>query len=114
MDLKTVENYIQSYEKVSKSYPYDSKLAVYSVLTSYDSEPQMFALLEESKNPLRISLRCDYKLSVLLRERYETVMPGNHLNQKIWNTIVLTGQLPWDEIQDLIRLSYNITAEQTS
>lgn len=110
MDFKTVEKYILSFDKVSKSYPYSNKLAVYSVDVSNQEDPPMFALIEENKEPLRISLRCDYKLSLLLRERYETVMPGDHLNQKIWNTIVLTGQLQWDEVQDLIRLSYNITA----
>lgn len=110
MDFDTVEKYILSFEKVIKSYPYSEKLAVYSIQSDVNSEPQMFALLEEGKDPLRISLKCDYKLSVLLRERYETVMPGNHLNQKIWNTIILTGQLTWDEIQDLIRLSYNLSS----
>jgi len=47
-------------------------------------------------------------LAVLLREKYETVMPGYHLNKKHWNTVVLTGQLPWEEVQGLIRHSYDL------
>jgi predicted DNA-binding protein (MmcQ/YjbR family) len=45
-----------------------------------------------------------------LREKYESVMPGYHLNKKHWNTILLAGQLEWDEVKDLITLSYNLVS----
>jgi predicted DNA-binding protein (MmcQ/YjbR family) len=35
-------------------------------------------------------------------------MPGYHLNKKHWNTIVLSGQLSWDEVKDLILHSYQL------
>ena len=73
-------------------------------------EWKMFALIQERKNPVRISLKCDPKLAVLLREKYETVLEGYHLNKKHWNTIILTGQLPWEELQGLIRHSYDLVA----
>ena len=49
-------------------------------------------------------------------EKYETVLAGYHLNKKHWNTIICSGQLGDDEMQDLIRHSYllvtgKITAE---
>lgn len=108
MNFELVDSYIMSFAGVSKNYPFDKKIAVYNVELDDQSEPQMFALIEEGKEPLRLSLKCDPKLSKLLREKYETVMPGNHLNQKLWNTVLLTGQLPWEEIQGLIILSYNL------
>jgi predicted DNA-binding protein (MmcQ/YjbR family) len=37
-------------------------------------------------------------------------MEGYHLNKKHWNTVLLTGQLPWEEIQGLIRHSYELVA----
>jgi predicted DNA-binding protein (MmcQ/YjbR family) len=37
-------------------------------------------------------------------------MPGYHLNKKHWNTILLSGQLSWEEVQDLIRHSYQLVA----
>jgi predicted DNA-binding protein (MmcQ/YjbR family) len=45
-----------------------------------------------------------------LREKYDEVMPGYHLNKKHWNTLVLTGQLNWGDVQGLIRLSYDLVA----
>jgi predicted DNA-binding protein (MmcQ/YjbR family) len=53
-------------------------------------------------------LKCDPQLAELLREKYETVLPGYHLNKKHWNTIVCTGQVSDDEILDFTRLSYQL------
>ncbi|HUD08130.1 MAG TPA: MmcQ/YjbR family DNA-binding protein [Candidatus Saccharimonadales bacterium] len=83
-------------------YPFGEEVAVYKV------KDKMFALIQEGSQPLRLSLKCDPQLSEVLRERYESVMSGYHLNKKYWNTIVLTGQLSWEEVQDLIRHSYQL------
>ena len=86
-------------------YPFGEEVAVYK------AGDKMFALVAEKSNPVRISLKCDPLLAETLREKYETVMPGYHLNKKHWNTILLTGQIEWEEIQDLIKLSYNLVTE---
>ena len=70
----------------------------------------MFALISEDKKPLQLSLKCDPGLAIILREKYETVLEGYHLNKKHWNTILLTGQLPWEEVQGLILHSYNLVS----
>lgn len=74
------------------------------------SEEKMFAIIQEGKLPLQVSLKCDPQLAELLREKYETVLPGYHLNKKHWNTLILSGQLPWEEVQALILHSYNLVA----
>ena len=71
----------------------------------------MFALLVERKGLLNLSLKCDPTLSETLREQYESVMPGYHLSKKHWNTVVLSGQLSWDEIQALIEHSYKLVTQ---
>lgn len=104
MDHKTVEEYVLSMPNAVRDYPFGEEVAVYKV------NDKMFGLITEGKAPVRISLKCDPQLSELLRDKYETVMPGYHLNKKHWNTIVLTGQLPWDEVKGLILHSYNLVA----
>lgn len=104
MDHKTVEEYILSMPNARLDYPFGEGVAVYKV------GEKMFALIAEGKEPVNLSLKCDPQLSTVLREKYETVMPGYHLNKKHWNTIVLTGQLPWEEVQALIRHSYDLVA----
>jgi predicted DNA-binding protein (MmcQ/YjbR family) len=112
MDHKTVETYILSMPGARLDYPFGEGVAVYKVGKEEgrleNDGGKMFALIEEKSEPLRISLKCEPLLAQTLREKYESVMPGYHLNKKHWNTIVLTGQLSWEEVQDLIRLSYNL------
>ena len=84
-------------------YPFDEKTAVYRAANG-----KLFALVAEDSDPLRISLKCDPQLAELLREKYESVSQGYHLNKKHWITIILTGQLSDDEIRDLIRHSYEL------
>lgn len=84
------------------SYPFGESVAVYK------AGDKMFALVAEGKEPVNLSLKCDPQLAETLREKYITVMPGYHLNKKHWNTLLLTGELPWDEVQALIRHSYDL------
>jgi predicted DNA-binding protein (MmcQ/YjbR family) len=102
MDHKTVEEYILGMPNARLDYPFGKEVAVYK------TGEKMFALIQEGSVPLRLSLKCDPQLAVLLREKYETVLPGYHLSKKHWNTVILTGQLPWEEIKGFILHSYNL------
>jgi len=102
MNHKTVEDYILGMPNARLDYPFGEGVAVYKV------GDKMFALIDEDKTPLRLSLKGDPQLSEVLRDKYDEVMPGYHLSKKHWNTLVLTGQLPWEEVQALIRHSYQL------
>lgn len=114
MDHKTVEEYLLSMPNARLDYPFGEGVAVYKVgdpgskTSSTVGHDKMFALIAEGKEPLQISLKCDPQLAVILREKYDTVMEGYHLNKKHWNTIVLTDHIPWEEIQGFILHSYNL------
>lgn len=112
MDHKTVEEFVLSMPGAKLEYPFGEGVAVYKVGTDTDADGRgrMFALIQEGKDPVRISLKCDPVLAKTLRERYDEVLEGYHLNKKHWNTIILSGQLTWDEIKDLIRHSYDLVA----
>lgn len=92
-----------------KDYPFGEGVAVYKIGSA---EGKMFALMDEKSSPVRISLKCDPQLAELLREKYETVLPGYHLNKKHWNTIICSGQLGDDELKDLIRHSYELVTQE--
>ncbi len=106
MSHKEIEEYIYSLPNVKLDYPFGKEVAVYKVLVN--GEWKMFALIPEGKDPLQISLKCDPQLAKLLREKYETVLEGYHLNKKHWNTMLLTGQLTDDDVTGLILHSYNL------
>jgi predicted DNA-binding protein (MmcQ/YjbR family) len=104
---KEVEAYILSMPDSRLDYPFGEGVAVYKT-----ADDKMFALVKEGSDPIQLSLKCDPLLAKTLRERFESVLPGYHLNKKHWNTVLLTGQLSWDEIQDLIRHSYLLVTEK--
>lgn len=110
MDHKTVEDYILSMPGATLGYPFGEGIAVYRAGAAEDAK--LFAIIKEGSNPLQLSVKCDPQLAALLREKYESILPGFRLNKKRWNTILLTGQLPWEEIQGFITLSYNLATEQ--
>lgn len=105
MTHKKLEQMVLAMPNARLDYPFGEDVAVYKV------GDKMFALIAEKSDPVRISLKCDPQLAELLREKYETVLPGYHLNKKHWNTIICSGQLPDDEIEGLITLSYNLVAK---
>ncbi|HMH31091.1 MAG TPA: MmcQ/YjbR family DNA-binding protein [Methylomirabilota bacterium] len=105
MDHKTVEEYILGMPNARLDYPFGEGVAVYKV------GGKMFALIREGKTPVQLSLKCDPELSKVLREKYDEVQPGYHLNKKHWNTLVLTGQMEWEDVQGLVTHSYNLVAE---
>lgn len=105
MERDALVDVITSLPGVALDYPFGENVAVYKV---GDEKGKMFALIQEGSQPVRLSLKCDPTLAELLREKYETVLPGYHLNKKHWNTIICSGQVPEDELRDLIRHSYEL------
>lgn len=113
MTHKELEEYLLSFPDAWLDYPFGEGTAVYKVGHKDDmasGQEKMFALVQEGSSPLRVSLKCDPQLALVLRERYESVQPGYHLNKKHWNTVICSGQLSDDEIRDLITLSYRLAA----
>lgn len=109
MTHKELEAYILQKPDTWLDYPFGEEVAVYKVGSKESGK--MFALIQEGKKPVRISLKCDPVLAEKLREEYETVLPGYHLNKKHWNTIICSGQLSDDEITGLIDHSYQLVVD---
>jgi len=108
MTHKEIESFLLSFPDTWLDYPFGEGTSVYKVGDKEAGEGKLFAIIADESSPLRVSLKCDPLLAETLRNKYETVVPGYHLNKKHWNTILCTGQVPDDEIQDLARLSYNL------
>jgi predicted DNA-binding protein (MmcQ/YjbR family) len=68
---------------------------------------KMFAILSPESSPEAISLKCDPELAIELRLRYKAVIPGYHLNKRLWNTVHLDGTIPDAEVMDMVTHSYD-------
>lgn len=112
MTHKELEEFLLSLPGAWLDYPFGESVAVYKVGHKDAGEKEkMFALIQEGSQPLRVSLKCDPQLARTLQERYESVLPGYHLNKKHWITVICSGQLSADEVIDLARLSYQLVSD---
>ena len=69
---------------------------------------KMFALLAFEEIPPKANLKCDPDLALELRDRYEEVWPGYHMNKKHWNTVQIDGAIPQAELTKMIDHSYEL------
>ncbi|MBR6965170.1 hypothetical protein IKH83_02560 [Candidatus Saccharibacteria bacterium] len=67
------------------------------------------AFLVVNKNTVEV--RSDEKLCKFLREKYESVMESRYFGRG-GIEIVMSGQLQENEVDDLVRLSYNLSKSQ--
>ncbi|OYX38553.1 hypothetical protein B7Z00_01920 [Candidatus Saccharibacteria bacterium 32-50-10] len=111
MTHKEIEDYLLSMPDTWLDFPFGEGTSVYKVGNKEAGEGKLFAIIADNSKPLRLSLKCDPLLAKTLRDKYESVLPGYHLNKKHWNTILCTGQLDDEEIKDLARLSYNLVTQ---
>ena len=74
----------------------------------YKVAGKMFALAVPDEFPHRVNLKCDPDRALELRDEYEDILPGYHMNKRHWNTLVLPGRLPDRLVRELIRHSYDL------
>ena len=110
MTHKELEEYLLSFPNTWLDFTFGEGTSVYKDGHKETGEGKLLAIIADNSDPLRVSLKCDPLLAQNLREKYESVQPGYHLNKKHWNTIICSGQLGDDEIKDLARLSYDLVA----
>ena len=71
----------------------------------------MFALVMTDAEPLRMNLKCDPAKAEILRECYPAVLPGYHMNKRHWNTVVLDGSIPGEDLRSMIDESYELVVK---
>lgn len=69
---------------------------------------RIFAILSADAEPPAVSLKCEPSLALELRDKYKAVAPGYHLNKRHWNTISLDGDVSREELDKMIRHSYDL------
>ncbi|MCX4848113.1 MmcQ/YjbR family DNA-binding protein [Streptomyces sp. NBC_00893] len=81
--------------------PFGPEISVFKVLG------KMFALSALDARPLTVNLKCDPDEAVRLREKYDAVVPGWHMNKRHWNTVTVSG-VPDRVLRELIEDSYDL------
>ncbi len=107
IDLETIRTHCFAKKgKITEDFPFDDETLVIRLFQ------KMFVLVNSDSIPLRVNLKCDPEKAIELRERYDAVKPGYHMNKKMWNTVVIDGRLPDTLILEMIGHSYDEVAKK--
>ncbi len=108
LTLPDIRAYCASKKGTAEDFPFDFQTLVFKV------GGKMFALTDIDSSVLSINLKCDPYLSLELRSRYPQVTPGYHMNKKHWNTVIVDGSIPDEEILKMIDHSYGLVVRGLS
>ncbi|MDR0949936.1 MAG: MmcQ/YjbR family DNA-binding protein [Lachnospiraceae bacterium] len=98
-----------SFPAAYEDYPFDnirdgSEWAV----MRHKGNKKTFALIYVRCDKLCVNLKCDPVESYFLRSIYKDLIPGFHMNKTHWNTILVGGDVPDEDLQDMIERSYDL------
>jgi len=102
MDLAQFRKYCLSKPRATEGTPFGPDVLVFKV------SGKMFALAALDEVPTTVNLKCDPDLALELRDRYEQVTPGYHMNKKHWNSVGIEGGIPDPELRKMIDHSYDL------
>ena len=105
MTLEELRDICLSKPGTSEDFPFGPDTLVFKV------SGKLFALCGVADEPLSVNLKCEPELAELLRQKYDAVTPGYHMNKRHWNTVVLDGSVPEHEVLELIDLSYTLVVK---
>lgn len=103
MDLEEFREYCLSKTGATEGTPFGPDVLVFKV------GGKIFALTSPERFPVAANLKCDPDLALELRDRYDQVRPGYHMNKKHWNTVEISG-LPDSDLRKMIDHSYDLIA----
>jgi predicted DNA-binding protein (MmcQ/YjbR family) len=102
MDLEQFRAYCLGKAGAIEDTPFGEDVLVFKIVG------KMFALAALDDVPTTVNLKCDPDLALELRDRYEEVRPGYHMNKKHWNTVELSGGIAETELRQMIDHSYQL------
>ncbi|MFN8347631.1 MAG: MmcQ/YjbR family DNA-binding protein [Spirosomataceae bacterium] len=105
MNIESFQAYCLAKAGVTEEFPFGEQTMVYKVLG------KMFALTSLDTAPFSINLKCDPEWAVQLREEYDCVLPGYHMNKKHWNTILVDGRVKDAQLREWVDHSYDLVVQ---
>jgi predicted DNA-binding protein (MmcQ/YjbR family) len=102
MNIGELLDFALPMQEVEESFPFGENVLVLKV------KGKIFLAISLNSIPLQFNAKCDPERAISLREEYEDILPGYHMNKKHWNTIMLNGTIPPQVIRELITHSYEL------
>lgn len=105
MNIEEFRIYCLEKPAVTEEFPFGPETLVYKVAG------KVFALTGLDEINFKVNLKCNPDYAEELRESYDEVKPGFHMNKKHWNTVDFEGSLPEELLRKLINHSYELVVK---
>ncbi|MDP5053157.1 MAG: MmcQ/YjbR family DNA-binding protein [Congregibacter sp.] len=105
MNYDQARTYLLGRPESWEDYPFGPGIAVFKI------SGKMFATLGSDAGVARMNLKCDPDEAVMLRDIFDGVKPGYHMNKRHWNTVLLDNSVPRGEVERLIDNSYALVVQ---
>ena len=105
MNYDDAREYLLGKPEAVEDFPFGPDVAVMKIAG------KMFATLVSGPDHAHMNLKCDPHEALMLRDIFDAVRPGYHMNKRHWNTVVLDGSIPPGEIQRMIDNSYALVVK---
>ena len=106
MNIEELRDYALSLEDVTEGFPFGEETLVFK------AKGKVFLLTSLISTPLSFNVKCDPDYAVELKERYDCVLPGYHMNKKHCNTIIVDGTFPKKQLEEFILESYSLVLKK--
>jgi predicted DNA-binding protein (MmcQ/YjbR family) len=101
MNIESFREYCLNLRGSTEDFPFDDQTLAFRV------GGKIYALADVEHFEF-VNLKCDPEQAILLREEFDAVKPGYHMNKKHWNSVFIDGSLPDSKMEELIRHSYEM------
>jgi predicted DNA-binding protein (MmcQ/YjbR family) len=105
MNIEEFRVYCLSKPMVTEEFPFDETTLVFKVCG------KIFALTGLEHLEFKVNLKCDPERAIELREEYESIRAGFHMNKTHWNTVEVDGSFSDDLFMELIDHSYEMVVK---
>ncbi|SET17540.1 Predicted DNA-binding protein, MmcQ/YjbR family [Thalassotalea agarivorans] len=114
MTVAILRTYLLDKPRAQLDFPFGEEIEVYKV------KGKMFATLaigkmgkgDGDKREYWMNLKCDPNEAIMLRDVFDAVIPGYHMNKQHWNTVIIDGSIPQGEIERMIDSSFDLVVGQ--
>ncbi|RFZ92432.1 MmcQ/YjbR family DNA-binding protein [Mucilaginibacter conchicola] len=100
MNIEDLRDYCLAKPGVTEGFPFGEETLVFKV------GEKVFLLTGLGDNSFNV--KCDPEKAIELREQFNEVQPGYHMNKKHWNTVRTDGSLTGKQLKEMVNHSYDL------
>lgn len=114
MNIEDFRTYCLSFRGVHEKMPFDK------ATSEYDKNLLVFCVADKWFCFVNIdvfdfcNLKCRPEQTEELRDKYEGIRPGYHMNKKHWISVYFDSDVPDETIKELVKQSYDIVVASLS